>query len=277
MIKINYLLFLYSVLVLVAFVGAAEVKEYEEIQKIMKTFDSTNSDAANLFSVYQGDSSPGIESRYQFIKDLDTNKENIQKFGDFPYNPTDKTDETEYKTIESAAIENRNIIIDQFNAIENALKYLKDILERYQYMSPEDKKEQSSTVIKYILGQTVLPEESLPTRLPILSSSDCINWLDSELQLLVYQYDHNDRSDPSDFEKYSKINLTQCLNYITTGYSMVVSAKKANGDADAEEFYQKFSVDTSELIKNHEDSVRKKAARSARKKEEERKKRKENN
>jgi len=265
MVKTNYLLYLFNVLLIVINIRAAEIEEYTDIKNLMSKFNSLTSDPATLFDVYQTDNEEGANARYQFIQDLEKNKEDIQKFGDFPYNPTGDVDQEEYKDLEKNANKNRNIIISQIDAIEKALTYLKDILERYKFMSAEDKKAQSTTVVKYILGQTVLPDESLPVRLPVLSGTDCMNWLDSELQLLAFQYDNNDPNDRTNFEDYSRINLTQCLNYVVTGYSMVVSAKKANGDADAEEFYQKYSTDTSELIKNHENSIKKKSAASTRK------------
>jgi len=265
MVKSNYLLYLFNVLIMVASIRAAEVAEYTEIKNLMKQFSSLTSEPATLFSVYLNDGETDVTSRHQFIIDLENNKENIQKYGDFPYNPTADVDNEEYKALEKAANENRNVIIGQIDAIEKALTYLKDILERYKFMSPEDKKAQSTTVVKYILGQTVLPQESLPVRLPALSSNDCMSWLESELKLLAYQYDHNDPKDNTNFEDYSRINLTQCLNYVVTGYSMIVSAKQANGDADVEEFYQKYSIDTEELIKNHENSIKKTSASSTRK------------
>jgi len=266
MIKINYLLYLINLLFLVTSINAGEVEPYNEIKKIIERFDSLTSDPATVFSVYfnKTDAS-GLNNRHKFFTDLEKNRKKIQEFGDFPYNPTGEVDENEYKSLEKNAKENRNIIISQIDAIEAALKYLADILERYQYMTPQDKSEQATTVVKYILGQTVLPNEALPVRLPSLSSTDCMSWLDSELQLLAYQYDHNDPSSKADYEDYSRINLTQCLNYIAAGYSMVVSAKQANGDNDAEEFFERYRIDTSELIKNHEDSIKKKSAKSTRK------------
>ncbi|ORX51815.1 hypothetical protein BCR36DRAFT_404038 [Piromyces finnis] len=267
MIKISRRLFyLFNVLLWITTIRAVkELEAYSEIKNIISKFDSLTSDPATIFSVYLNDNGTGVESRKQFFDDLAKNRKNIQNFGDFPYHPTGEVDQTEYKTLERKANENRNIIINQIDAIEAALKYLNDILERYQYMTPEDKKEQSMTVVKYILGQTVLPEEALPVRLSALSSRDCMNWLESELQLLSFQYENNDPANKVDFEDYSRINLSQCINYVTTGYSMIISAKQAQGDADAEKFYEKYSIDTSELIKNHEELIRKKSANSNRK------------
>jgi len=259
------LVYLFFILA-VAFAAKAELKEYADVKKIISRFDSTNSEPANIFSVYFNEDESGLKSRYQFFKDLNNNQQNLRNFGDFPYKPTGTINQEEYKSIEDKAIENRKIVIDQFSNIEKALKYLNDIFSRYQYMTADDKREQSTTVYKYILGETVLPYESLPSKLPELINSDCMSWLDSELHLLSYQYENNDPSDPTDFEDYSRINLTQCLNYLAAGYSMVVSAYKANGDEEkANSFYEQFSVRTNELIDNHEASIKKKTIRSARK------------
>jgi len=260
------LLFLFNIFLFIVSINALkELEELTEIKKIMEKFDSISSDPGTIFSVYLNDDASDADSRYQFYKDLENNKENIRNFGDFPYNPTGEIDQNEYKSLEKQANENRANILGHFEAIESALKYLNDILSRYQYMNKDDKKEQATTVIKYILGQAVLPEDSLPTRLPALISTDCMNWLDSELQLLAYQYDHTDESSNADYEDYSRINLTQCLNYITAGYSMVISAKQAEGQDDAQTFYDQYSVGVKELISNHEASIKKRSAKSSRK------------
>jgi len=262
------LLFLFGIInVFITLVAGfkKEVEEYKEVKEILERFNSITSPPATLFSIYLDANEKDVDSRYQFIKDLKSNMAKINSYGDFPFNPKGDVKKGDYSNIESRANENRKIISEHFNAIENSLKYLEDILSRYQYMGPDDKTAQSSTVIKHILGQTVLPEDSLPTRLPNLSGSDCLTWIDSELELLAYQYENNDPENYIDFEEYSKINLTKCLNYIGLGYSMVVSAKQANGDADAESFYEKYSNGISELITNHDLSVRKKNIQSKRK------------
>ncbi|ORX64811.1 hypothetical protein BCR32DRAFT_297932 [Anaeromyces robustus] len=259
------LLFLIYITFFISSMYAAELGEYTEIKKIMKNFDSISSAPANLFSVFINESNTELETRYQFIKDLKKNMNNLLSFGDFPYNPTGKVNEEEYKALEKTANENRINISEQFAAIEKGLSYLEDIYTNYQYMTSDDKKARSSTVIKYILGQTVLPEEALPVRVKALSDTDCMSWLDSELQLLAFQFENNDPNNDVDFEDYSKINLTQCLNYLTTGYSMVVSAKQINGDDDTEAFYNKYDIAVQEMIKNHEASIRKLSNTSNRK------------
>jgi len=260
------LFFLFNVFFFISSINALkELEEYTEVKEILDRFDSLTSAPATIFSVFKSSSENDIDSRYKFITDLQKNMDKIHAFGDFPYNPKGEVDQNEYKTLERKVNENRQNIINHFNAIEDSLKYLVDILSRYQYMSDDDKVAQSETVIKHILGQTVLPEESLPTRLPILSGTDCMNWIDSELQLLVYQYENNDPSNKVDFEDYSRINLTQCLNYLGLGYSMVVSAKQANGDSDAGDFYEKYSIGVKELIADHDASIRKKSNQSVRK------------
>jgi len=263
--KVNFL-FLFNVFTFITSIYAfKELEEYTELKKILDEFNSLTSPPATLFSVYLNSTENDIDSRYKFITDLQLNMEKIRNFGAFPYNPKGKVDQNEYKALEKRANENRQIISGHFSAIDNFLKYVVDILSRYQYMTEDDKKAQSETVIKYVLGLTVLPEESLPTRLPVLSGGDCMNWTDSELQLLVFQFENNDPSNIVDFEEYSKINLAQCLNYIGAGYSMLVSAKQANGDADATEFFERYTIGVSELISNHEASIQKKSFQSARK------------
>ncbi|ORY76481.1 hypothetical protein LY90DRAFT_698798, partial [Neocallimastix californiae] len=259
-------LFLFSVFTFITSIYAfKELEEYTELKKTLDEFNSLTSPPATLFSVYLNSTENDIDSRYKFINDLQLNMEKIRNFGAFPYNPKGKVDQNEYKALEKRVNENRQTISNHFGAIDNSLKYVVDILSRYQYMTEDDKKAQSETVIKHILGLTVLPEESLPTRLPILSGADCMNWIDSELQLLVFQFENNDPSNIVDFEEYSKINLSQCLNYIGTGYSMLISAKQANGDADATEFFERYNIGVSELISNHEASIQKKSFQSARK------------
>jgi len=259
------LLFLIYITLFISSIYAAELGEYTEIKKIMKNFDSISSAPANLFSVYYNENDSGLEPRYQFVKDLQTNMENLLKFGDFPYIPKGDVNNAEYKALEKNANENRIKISEQFEAINKGLSFLLDILSNYQYMTPNDKKARSSTVIKYILGQTVLPEEALPVRVKALSDEDCMSWLESELQLLAFQFENNDPSNDVDYEDYSKINLTQCLNYLTTGYSMVVSAKQINGDSDAETYFDKYNVGVQELIANHETALRKYSSTSERK------------
>jgi len=259
------LLFLIYINLFISFIYAAELGEYTEIKKIMKNFDSISSAPANLFSVFYNGNDSELEPRLQFVRDLQTNMNNLLKFGDFPYMPTDKVNNEEYKALEKKANENRVKISGQFEAIDKGLSYVLDILTNYQYMTPDDKKARSSTVIKYILGQTVLPEDALPLRVTTLSDEDCMSWLDSELQLLAFQFENNDPSNDVDFEDYSKINLTQCLNYLTTGYSMVVSAKQINGDTDTEAIFDKYNIGVQELITNHEASIRKLSGTSARK------------
>lgn len=263
--KFNLILLINIITFCTSIYATKEVEEYEELKTIIDRFDSINSAPANLFSVYLNSEDTDIDSRYKFITDLQQNMEKIHSYGDFPYNPKGKVDENELKALEKRANENRKVIINHFNAIDDSLKYVVDILSRYQYMGTEDKKAQSETVIKHVLGQSVLPEESLQSRLPVLSGSDCLNWIDSEIQLLVFQFENNDPENTVDFEDYSKINLAQCLNYIATGYSMLVSAKQANGDIDANEFYERYSVGVSELISSHQATIRKKSLQSARK------------
>jgi len=265
--KFNFL-FIFSIFIFCSSINAsltADVPEYEEVSKIIANFNSIDSAPANLFSVFLNANDIDIDSRYSFITSLQANLEKIHNFGDFPYNPKGKVDQNQYEALERRVIENRKTISSHFNAIDDSLKYVSDILSRYQYMGDDDKQAQSITVIKHVLGQSVTPDESLQTRLPMLSGSDCLNWVDSELQLLVFQYENNDPENIVDFEDYSKINLAQCLNYIATGYSMLVSAKQANGDADAGEFYERYSAGVNELISTHQASVRKMSIQSARK------------
>jgi len=260
----------HTLLVLIFFFVAiayvkAELKEYADVKEIIERFNSIDSEPANIFSVYFKEDVAGLNTRYQFFKDLNQNQLDLLKFGEFPYQPIDSVNKEEYKSLENKAQINREIVIDNFTRIEKALEYLNDIFSRYQYMNLNDKKTQSATVYKYILGETVLPQESLPSRLPELLDTGCMNWLYSELLLLSFQYEYNDPSKLDDFKNYSLINLTQCLNYLTAGYSMVVSAYKAKGDeAKAKSYYDQYSNGIKTLIDNHESSIQKKTFSSAR-------------
>jgi len=260
----------HTLLVLIFFFVAivsvkVDLQEYADVKKIIERFNSVDSEPANIFSVYFNEDFPGLDTRYQFFKDLNQNQENIIKFGEFPYHPIDSVNKEEYDSLIDKVQKKRDVILKHFTSIEEALKYLNDIFSRYQYMKPNDRKIQSATVYKYILGETVLPEESLPNRLPQLISIDCMSWLDNELQLLSFQYDNNDLSIPDEIKDYSLINLTQCLNYLTAGYSMVVSAYKAKGDTvKAKSYYDQYSNGIKELIDNHEASIKKMTFNSAR-------------
>lgn len=237
-----------------------------EVKKLYNQFDSTSSYPATLFSVYFNSNITEYKYRFDYLIALNSNLEKINQKGDIPYNPREGVDNNEFNLL-TANIQTSTATINQrFENITNSYRYLTDIYSRYDYMSEKDKPIQATTVMQYIRGETILPEFALSTHLPQLTTTDCMKWLDDELSLLAFKYDNNDGM-TDDFEDYSRNNLAKCVNYITLGYSMLISAKQQNGDMDTESTFEKFKVSVDELMTNHESSIKKKVFNSYRKNE----------